>query len=152
MPTEYVLRVRQPNGVWLFDLDAPMSKQDAERSAKVNRGLVSRACFAKCGRCKKPPKFSQNVATGNRSERTMPDPKLTDAQHRAMKWLGYGWKSEPGAGMAIHVNGKRICNVDTMFALQRQGLVEQISDRGQKLVGQWQATVAGAALIRRLCL
>ena len=80
-------------------------------------------------------------------------PKLTEAQRRTMKWLGYGWKSEPGAGMAIHVNGKRICNVDTMFALQRLGLVEQITDRrGLKLVGQWQATKAGAALTSQLHL
>lgn len=78
--------------------------------------------------------------------------KLTDAQRRVMKWLGYGWKSEPGAGMAIHVNGKRICNVDTMFALQRLGLVEQLTEHGLKLVGQWKATEAGAALTRKLCL
>lgn len=78
--------------------------------------------------------------------------KLTEAQRRVLKWLGYGWKSEPGAGMAIHVNGKRICNVDTMFALQRMGLVEQLSDRGLKLVGQWQATEAGSQLTRQLCL
>ena len=54
----------------------------------------------------------------------MAQQKLSEAQRRVMKWLGYGWKSEPGAGMAIHVNGKRICNVDTMVALQRMGLVE----------------------------
>lgn len=77
---------------------------------------------------------------------------LTNAQRRVMKWLGYGWTSEPGAGMAIHVNGKRICNVDTMFALQRHGLVEQFDEHGRKLVGQWRATDDGAALARRLCL
>ena len=82
----------------------------------------------------------------------MPDPKLTAAQRRVLQWLGYGWKSAPGAGMAIHVNGMRICNVDTMFALQRHGLVEQITDRGLKLIGQWQATADGAELARRLCL
>lgn len=71
-----------------------------------------------------------------------------------MKWLGYGWNSEPGAGMAIHVNGKRICNVDTMVALQRHGLVEQLDGPGRngKLVGQWKATEEGCALTRRLCL
>ena len=62
--------------------------------------------------------------------------------------------SEPGAGMAIHVNGQRICNVDTMFALQRYGLVEQLDGPGPKgkLVGQWKATEEGRALARRLCL
>lgn len=78
--------------------------------------------------------------------------KLTEAQRRVLKWLGHGWKSEPGAGMAIHVNGKRICNVDTMFALQRLGLVEQLTDHDLMLVGQWKTTEAGAALTRSLCL
>lgn len=82
----------------------------------------------------------------------MAEPKLSEAQRRVMKWLGYGWTSEPGAGMAIHVNGKRICNVDTMFALQRLGMVEQLKDRGLTLVGRWKATEAGAALTRHLCL
>lgn len=82
----------------------------------------------------------------------MAKPKLSEAQRRAMKWLGYGWTSEPGAGMAIHVNGKRICNVDTMFALQRMGLVEQLEERGRKLVGQWKATQDGSNLARLLCL
>jgi hypothetical protein len=78
--------------------------------------------------------------------------KLTEAQSRALKWLGKGWKSEPGAGMAIHVNGKRICNVDTLFALERHGLVEQLEDRGLKLLGQWQATEAGKSLTSSLNL
>ena len=82
----------------------------------------------------------------------MAEPKLTEAQRRVLKWLGKGWTSEPGSGMAIHVNGKRICNVDTMYALQRHGLVEQRCEGGLKLVGQWKATEAGAALTRRLCL
>lgn len=84
----------------------------------------------------------------------MAEPKLSDAQRRVMKWLGYGWTSEPGTGMAIHVNGKRICNVGTMHSLQRHGLVEQLDGPGPggKLVGQWKATEAGAALTRRLCL
>ena len=84
----------------------------------------------------------------------MAELKLSEAQRRVMKWLGYGRTSEPGAGMAIHVNGKRICNVDTMFALQRLGLVEQLDGPGPngKLIGQWKATGDGAALTRRLCL
>lgn len=45
--------------------------------------------------------------------------KLIEAQSRVLKWLGHGWESEPGSGMAIHINGKRICNVDTMHALCR---------------------------------
>lgn len=82
----------------------------------------------------------------------MTELKLSEAQRRVMKWLGHGWTSEPGAGMAIHVNGKRICNVDTMFALQRHGLVEQLSAHGRSLVGQWKATESGVALTQSLSL
>lgn len=82
----------------------------------------------------------------------MAEQKLTDAQRRVMKWLGYGWESEPGAGMAIHVNGQRICNVDTLSALERMGLVEQKVLAGRKLVGEWKATEAGRQLAGRLCL
>jgi len=91
---------------------------------------------------------------GVKKEKDMAEPKLSEAQRRVMKWLGYGWTSEPGAGMAIHVNGKRLCNVDTLMALKRLGLVEQLDGPGPngKLVGQWKATEEGRALTRRLCL
>lgn len=82
----------------------------------------------------------------------MTQPKLSEAQRRVMKCLGHGWTSEPDAGMAIHVNGNRICNVDTMFALQRMGLVEQLTVHGRKAIGEWQATQAGQELTTRLCL
>ena len=54
--------------------------------------------------------------------------------------------------MAIHVNGKRICNVDTMRALERMGLVEQKYVGGCKAVGEWKATHAGKEITRQLCL
>lgn len=82
----------------------------------------------------------------------MAQKKLTEAQRRVMKWLGYGWKTEPGAGMSIHVNGKRVCNCDTLYALERMGLVEQIEFHGRKQIGQWQATENGCQLTRQLCL
>lgn len=72
--------------------------------------------------------------------------KLTDAQKRVMKRLGKGWTSEPGAGASIHVNGSRICNIDTLVVLERMGLVEQRSHGERKLVGEWQATQAGKDL------
>lgn len=78
--------------------------------------------------------------------------KLTEAQRRVLKRLGHGWESEPGAGMAIHVNGKRICNVDTMHALLRLGLVEQKEVGGRKRVGEWKATQAGRNITGTLCL
>lgn len=74
--------------------------------------------------------------------------KLTNAQKRVMMWLGKGWTSEPGAGTSIHVNGSRICNVDTLKALERMGLVEQRSHSGRQLVGEWQATLAGKEIAR----
>lgn len=74
--------------------------------------------------------------------------KLTSAQERVMAWLGKGWTSEPGGGTSIHVNGSRICNVDTLKALERLGLVEQRARDGRKLVGQWQATQAGKDRMR----
>lgn len=82
----------------------------------------------------------------------MVQPKLSDAQTRVMKWLGKGWTSVPGSGTAIHVNGKRVCNVDTMCALERLGLVEQMVIHGRKAIGQWHATPAGKELTSRLGL
>lgn len=76
----------------------------------------------------------------------MAQQKLSAAQQRVMKWLGYGWEAQPGAGASIMVNGQRICNVDTMTALKRVGLVEQDAQRC------WKATDEGRSLTARLCL
>lgn len=66
--------------------------------------------------------------------------KLTAAQERVMSWLGKGWTGRPAYGSVIEVNGARICNVDTMMALSRRGLVIKDGD------GQWAATDAGKKL------
>ncbi|ONU64406.1 hypothetical protein A8E62_12125 [Burkholderia cenocepacia] len=71
-------------------------------------------------------------------------PKLTAAQLRVMRWMSQGWTAEPGAGSAVLINGSRICNVDTMQALYRAGLVTSDSHGG------WRATGAGQALKDRL--
>jgi hypothetical protein len=71
-------------------------------------------------------------------------PKLTTAQARVMRWLSQGWSAEPGAGRVITVNGKRICNVDTMTALYRAGFAAR-DERGC-----WRATPAGLALRDRI--
>ena len=78
------------------------------------------------------------------------DIRITGAQRRVLRGLGGGVTSEPGAGCSIHINGVRVCNVDTLFALQRRGLVEQVVRGGLKQVGQWRATEAGVALARQL--
>ncbi|MGP1715756.1 MAG: hypothetical protein ACTS9Y_01125 [Methylophilus sp.] len=66
--------------------------------------------------------------------------KLTKVQQKVLSHLDHGWTTEPGCGMSIHINGQRICNLDTLKSLQKKGLVEQIQNpNGIKLVGQWKA-------------
>lgn len=50
-------------------------------------------------------------------------PQLTSAQARVMEWLSQGWSARVSHGSAVEVNGERMCNVDTMAALVRLGLV-----------------------------
>jgi len=69
-----------------------------------------------------------------------PKIKLTAAQLRVMKWLALGWKAQPGVGSALTVNGSRVCNVDTMVALEQVGLVKVDGNRC------WCATESGLAL------
>lgn len=71
---------------------------------------------------------------------------LSTAQKRVMKWLGHGWKSEPGAGSSVMVNGKRICNCDTMMTLSRLGFVSKDGN------GCWSATPSGKETANQLGL
>lgn len=72
--------------------------------------------------------------------------KLTEAQKRVMKWLGHGWTAEPANGSAIHINGQRRCNIDTMMSLKRAGYVVQDDLRC------WKATPEGCAITEELGL
>ncbi|RTL47039.1 MAG: hypothetical protein EKK53_00860 [Burkholderiales bacterium] len=72
--------------------------------------------------------------------------KLTEAQKRVLKWIGKGWRTEPGAGTAVMVNGKRICNADTMMALYRAGLASKDD------TGCWSATPSGKTITAQLGL
>lgn len=72
--------------------------------------------------------------------------KLTDAQKRVLKWIGKGWTTSPGGGSAVMVNGKRICNTDTMMALYRAGLASKDDQ------GRWSATPSGKAITAELGL
>ena len=63
-----------------------------------------------------------------------------------MKWLGYGWRSEPGPGASVLVNGQKLCTLSTMKALQKVGYVIQGDD------GCWKASQSGKSLTGRLCL
>jgi hypothetical protein len=42
--TTYVLRVRQPDGSWQFDMDNPMTKKQADHEAKLNRICAGVLC------------------------------------------------------------------------------------------------------------
>jgi len=71
---------------------------------------------------------------------------LTPAQKRVLKLIGHGWRSEPGIGSAVMVYKKRICNVDTMMALSRAGLVQKDEH------GCWSATERGKEVTAELGL
>lgn len=71
---------------------------------------------------------------------------LSAAQKRTLAWVGKGWSGTPGPGSAVLINGKRICNTDTMMALKRAGLVDK-NDHNC-----WTATEAGKDLAAKLGL
>ncbi len=79
-------------------------------------------------------------------QKMIPITKLSEAQRRVMTWLGKGWEAQPGAGSALMVNGRRICNIDTMTTLARAGMVQ----RDDKSC--WKATEAGRSIAGRLSL
>lgn len=49
--------------------------------------------------------------------------KLTRKQQEVMEWINGGWTLIQSRGLVIEVNGKRICNYDTIDALIKMGLV-----------------------------
>jgi hypothetical protein len=67
--------------------------------------------------------------------------KLSPAQQRVMLWLSQGWSARISHGSVVEINGKRICNVDTMKTLVRLGLVER-----QTNAPYWMATADGRKL------
>lgn len=92
---------------------------------------------------------ANNVSTGDlepRQEVGRMSVKLSEAQRRVLRWLGNGWQASPGGGSALVVNGARICNTDTMMALQRVGLVKRDDQ------GCWKATAKGAYMASALGL
>lgn len=81
---------------------------------------------------------------GANSEMEAISPRLSAAQIRVMRWLSQGWSAEPGSGATLHVNGQKMCSVDTMMALCRAGFVSRDDQ------GCWRATSSGRALRDRL--
>ncbi|ELG7182267.1 TPA: hypothetical protein ACGW3N_000251 [Pseudomonas aeruginosa] len=85
-----------------------------------------------------------NAAAGPASVKAEPrvkKPKLSKAQEKVMLWLSQGWGARVSHGAAVEINGERVCNVDTMTALEKMGLVSRdpstrywkATDEGKKL-------------------
>ncbi len=64
--------------------------------------------------------------------------RLSAVQAKVMTYLSQRWSARVAHGSAVHINGARVCNVDTMSALERLGLVERAPG-----TGEWTATPAG---------
>lgn len=71
----------------------------------------------------------------------MKKPKLSPAQAKVMQWLSQGWGARVSHGAAVEINGERVCNLGTMTALVRMGLVERESQ-----YPCWVATAEGRKL------
>tara|TARA_R110002124_G_scaffold128157_2_gene288541 strand:+ start:17441 stop:17719 length:279 start_codon:yes stop_codon:yes gene_type:complete len=68
-------------------------------------------------------------------------PPLTPVQSKVMAYLSQGWVARVSQGSGVEINGSRVCNLATMKALQRRGLVE---DKTQEPC--WAATADGRKL------
>lgn len=77
----------------------------------------------------------------DRMSNVMTTPALSSVQRRLMEWMSQGWSARCAYGSAVHINGARVCNIDTMQVLERQGLVWRDPD-----TRVWKATDAGRAL------
>lgn len=67
--------------------------------------------------------------------------KLTATQTEVMKWLSQGWDARVSVGAAVDINGKRVCNLNTINALVGLGLVAQDAQ-----TRCWGATAEGKKL------
>ena len=57
-----------------------------------------------------------------------------------MKWLGKSWIAYPHVGVSYYVNGKRLCMLATLQALEKAGLLKKVEHNG------YTATEAGRQL------
>jgi ribosomal protein S19E (S16A) len=57
-----------------------------------------------------------------------------------MSWLGKSWIAYPRAGVTYEVNGKRLCTLATLTALEKAGLLVKVENNG------YTATEAGRTL------
>ncbi len=70
--------------------------------------------------------------------------QLSEVQKKILKYLESGRIALPGNGASITVNAKRVCNIDTMMALSRLGLVQKDAQ------GCWSATSCGKTVAKQL--
>ena len=63
--------------------------------------------------------------------------KLSATQSKAMALMSKGWSANQAYGSAVCINGERVCNINTILALESRGLVER------KSTWVWRATEAG---------
>ncbi|NIF29179.1 hypothetical protein F3J44_22730 [Pantoea sp. Tr-811] len=71
----------------------------------------------------------------------MSKPKLTPVQQEVMRWLSQRWEARVSVGSVVEINGARVCNLSTMNALARLGLVER-----ESRAPCWVATAEGRKL------
>ena len=65
--------------------------------------------------------------------------KLSALQQKVMSMMSKGWSANQAYGSAVCINGDRVCNINTILALEKRGLVER------KSMWVWRATEAGRA-------
>lgn len=65
---------------------------------------------------------------------------LTPTQQRVMEYLRGGHRARTEYLGVVYVNGGKICNEPTMYALERRGLVQRTGRN------EWMATKAGKEL------
>lgn len=54
-----------------------------------------------------------------------------------MTWMRGGWQPYIQAVSIVYVNGRKLCNLDTMTALEKRGFAERVSHL------RWRITKAG---------
>jgi hypothetical protein len=64
--------------------------------------------------------------------------KLTPRQAEVMTWLVGGHQPYLHSISTVYVNGQKLCNLDTMTALEKRGYAEKVTSC------QWRITAKGA--------
>jgi predicted metalloenzyme YecM len=49
--------------------------------------------------------------------------KLSPIQQKVVDYMRHGWRAYIEGVSVVYINGRKVCNLDTMTALERKGLV-----------------------------